>query len=83
MRNKHAGKGEDPLKLIKNTWKHKTLFLMAFPAVLLLIAFNYVPMAGLVVAFKNSTMPTGSSKARGTDWRISGICSWSEIRRGD
>lgn len=51
MRNKHAGKGEDPLKLIKNTWKHKTLFLMALPAVLLLIAFNYVPMAGLVVAF--------------------------------
>ena len=71
MRNKHAGKGEDPLKLIKNTWKHKTLFLMALPAVLLLIAFNYVPMA------------TGSSKARGTDWRTSGICSWSEIRRGD
>lgn len=63
MRNKHAGKGEDPLKLIKNTWKHKTLFLMAFPAVLLLIAFNYVPMAGLVVAFKKFNYADGIFKS--------------------
>lgn len=47
------------MKLIKNTWKHKTLFLMALPAVLLLIAFNYVPMAGLVVAFKKFNYADG------------------------
>ncbi len=63
MRNKYAGKGEDPLKLIKNTWKHKTLFLMALPAVLLLIAFNYVPMAGLVVAFKKFNYADGIFKS--------------------
>ena len=51
------------MKLIKNTWKHKTLFLMAFPAVLLLIAFNYVPMAGLVVAFKKFNYADGIFKS--------------------
>lgn len=40
------------MRLAKNTWKHKTLFLMALPTVIMLILFNYVPMAGLVVAFK-------------------------------
>ena len=51
------------MKLIKNTWKHKTLFLMALPAVLLLIAFNYVPMAGLVVAFKKFNYADGIFKS--------------------
>jgi len=33
--------------------KNKTLFLMLIPAVLLVILISYIPMAGLVLAFKN------------------------------
>lgn len=47
------------MKLIKNTWKHKALFLMALPSLILLILFNYIPMAGLVVAFKNFNYADG------------------------
>lgn len=41
------------MKLLQNTWKHKVLLGMALPSLILLILFNYIPMAGLVVAFKN------------------------------
>lgn len=47
------------MRLVKNTWRHKALLLMALPAVALLIAFNYVPMAGLVVAFKDFNYADG------------------------
>lgn len=47
------------MKLVKNTWKHKALLFMALPAVAMLIAFNYVPMAGLVVAFKKFNYADG------------------------
>ncbi len=40
------------MKLLKNTWKNKELAMLALPAVVLLIMFNYVPMFGLVLAFK-------------------------------
>ena len=33
-------------------WKDRTLIVMALPAVILMILFNYVPMTGLVLAFK-------------------------------
>lgn len=33
--------------------KHKVLLLMLAPAVLLTIVFSYIPMAGVVIAFKN------------------------------
>lgn len=39
-------------KSVKRLWKDRTLVLMALPAVILLIMFNYVPMTGLVLAFK-------------------------------
>lgn len=51
------------MRLIKNTWKHRTLFLMALPTVILLILFNYVPMAGLVVAFKDFNYADGLFKS--------------------
>lgn len=47
------------MKLIKNTWRHKALFLMALPTVIMLILFNYVPMTGLVVAFKDFNYADG------------------------
>lgn len=38
-------------KLIK---KHWMLFLMLLPAVIYVVIFSYVPMTGIVLAFKNT-----------------------------
>lgn len=38
--------------LLHNTWKHRAFVVMALPAVLIMFFFNYVPMAGLILAFK-------------------------------
>ena len=37
---------------LRNTWKHRAHVVMALPAFLVLFFIMYVPMAGLVVAFK-------------------------------
>lgn len=47
------------MKLLKNTWKNRTLLLMAAPAVILLILFSYVPMFGLLLAFKHFDVNLG------------------------
>ena len=44
------------LKRILNSWQ---LYLMAAPAILLLFAFSYVPMGGLIIAFKNYRIRDG------------------------
>lgn len=38
---------------LKNTWQHRAHVVMALPAFLILLLFNYVPMTGLVMAFKS------------------------------
>ena len=40
-------------KLLAYVWRHKGLYLMLLPGLLYFIMFRYVPMAGLVIAFKN------------------------------
>ena len=40
------------MQLLKNTWKHRALVLMALPAVILFLMFSYAPMFGLVLAFE-------------------------------
>ena len=37
---------------VRRLWKDRVLILMALPAVVLMIMFNYIPMTGLVLAFK-------------------------------
>lgn len=37
----------------QNTWKHRAYVVMALPVFLILFFIMYVPMAGLVMAFKN------------------------------
>ena len=39
-------------RFLKDTWKHRAYLVMALPDVLVLLFFNYIPMAGLVLAFK-------------------------------
>lgn len=43
----------------QNTWKHRAHVVMALPAFLLLFFIMYVPMAGLVMAFKNFDFTKG------------------------
>lgn len=37
---------------LHNTWKHKAHLVMCLPAILILFLFSYMPMMGLVLAFK-------------------------------
>lgn len=39
-------------EFLRNTWKNRIFVMMCLPATLILFLFNYVPMAGLVMAFK-------------------------------
>ncbi len=47
------------MKFIKEVKKNHTLFLMAMPVVILLLVFNYAPMFGLVIAFKDFKVSEG------------------------
>ena len=38
---------------LQNTWKHRAHVVMALPAFLVLLFFAYIPMGGLVMAFKS------------------------------
>ena len=44
---------------LENTWKHRAHVVMALPAFLILFFIMYVPMAGLVMAFKNFDFSKG------------------------
>ena len=44
---------------LENTWKHRVHVVMALPAFLILFFIMYVPMAGLVMAFKNFDFSKG------------------------
>ncbi len=39
-------------EFLRNTWKHRAHLIMCLPVILILFLFSYVPMAGLVMAFK-------------------------------
>ena len=45
--------------------KNRALFLMALPAVLLVLVLSYLPMSGLILAFKNYRFDRG---VFGSDW---------------
>ena len=46
-------------RFLQNTWKHRAHVVMALPAFLILFFIMYVPMAGLVLAFKEYDMTKG------------------------
>lgn len=48
---------------LRNTWKHRAHVIMSLPSVLVLIFFAYVPMAGLVLAFKTFDYKLGLWKS--------------------
>ena len=45
--------------------KNRVLFLMALPGILLLFGFNYLPLFGLIIAFKNMNFAKGFFRS---DW---------------
>lgn len=48
---------------LRNTWKHRAHVVMALPAFLILFFIMYVPMAGLVMAFKDFDYTLGIWKS--------------------
>ena len=48
---------------LRNTWKHRAHVVMALPAFLVLFFIMYVPMTGLVMAFKNFDYKLGIYKS--------------------
>jgi putative aldouronate transport system permease protein len=49
----------------ENIWKNRILLLFILPGFLLIVLFNYMPMFGLVLAFKNFSFAKGIF---GSDW---------------
>ncbi len=47
------------MSFLKNTWKNKTLLLMCVPAIIIFFLFSYMPMGGLVLAFKKFDFSLG------------------------
>ena len=58
---------------LENTWKHRAHVVLALPAFLILLFIMYVPMAGLVMAFKSFDYTKESGQAHGTAWITSSI----------
>lgn len=48
---------------LKNTWKHRAHVVMALPVFLVLLFIMYVPMTGLVLAFKKYDLNLGMYKS--------------------
>ncbi len=48
---------------LENTWKHRAHVVLALPVVLIMFFFLYVPMAGLIMAFKNFDYSLGIWKS--------------------
>ncbi len=65
MENSERTKPGRVRKALKTFAKNRTLCLMALPAVILLFIFNYLPMGGIILAFKNYRVDKGIF---GSDW---------------
>lgn len=52
-------------ELKRRLWRNKWLYIMILPGILYFIAFKYVPMLGLVIAFQNYKPHRGFA---GSDW---------------
>lgn len=56
---KEKGIGNVMKDFLANTWKHRAHLIMALPVFIILLLFSYVPMAGLVMAFKEFNFRDG------------------------
>ena len=51
--NFQARKNKDMKKRLRAWYKNWQLYVLALPALAIIIAFNYVPMYGIIIAFKD------------------------------
>lgn len=63
MENSKRNNGSRMKKAYKTFMKNRTLCLMTLPAVVLLFVLNYLPMAGIVLAFKQYRVDLGVFKS--------------------
>jgi putative aldouronate transport system permease protein len=47
------------LKLLQSTWKQKYLYMMVLPGFALVFIFSYIPMYGILIAFKDYSVAKG------------------------
>lgn len=59
--------------------KNKELFLLFIPVLLFYIIFCYIPMGGIVIAFKDYKLMQGIWGSPGWGWRISENCSQRRV----
>ena len=59
QKSKPAISGRSNVKLSTRIWKHRDYYLMLLPALVYIILFNYVPMYGLQIAFKDYRVSLG------------------------
>ena len=70
MKKAEVKKGKKK-NVLKEYWP---LYLMMLPALLYLLINNYIPMAGMVIAFKKLNFLKVSGQARGQDLKTSSSC---------
>lgn len=51
------------------------LYLMMLPGLIYLIANNYIPMFGILIAFKKINFSLGILQSPGAGWKTSSFCS--------
>lgn len=70
-------------KVKKNLYQYRGIYLMLIPVLAFYITFNYAPLQGLQIAFRNYRPGRGIWEAPGWDWQtsssfspapISGVC---------
>ena len=54
--NRRKGTGFMGFVEMRNNWQ---LYVMGVPAVVMFVLFSYIPMAGIIIAFKNYNFKTG------------------------
>ncbi len=59
MKNKNKNDGIKSISLKERMWKSRYYYLMLLPAVAYVLIFNYAPMYGLQIAFKNYKLSLG------------------------
>lgn len=65
VQNVYDKRGNAFKVILKDIAKHKSLYMMFLPAMLLLLLFNYLPLSGLILAFKDVNFKQG---IWGSDW---------------
>jgi len=66
LKNKKTADGQIKMKMSTSTrvWRHRDYYLMLLPAVAYIILFNYVPMYGLQIAFRDYRVSLGVTGSR-------------------